>query len=108
MLRFRPADDGVHPGVGGGRSYRAAVTGPVREIAQVFVNDVDCGVVWGPPYEVDITAAVTTGTNELRLVVANSGAGALAAGIGELTELVADVEERVWPPVRDAGAGSGP
>ena len=91
-------DDGGHSRVGGGHSYRAAVTGPVREIAQVFVNDVDCGVVWGPPYEVDITAAVTSETpNELRLVVANCGAGALAAGIDAVTELTAGVEERYGP-----------
>lgn len=80
-------------GAGGGRSYRAPVTGPVREIAQVFVNGIDCRVVWGPPYEVEVTEAVTRGRNELQLVVANTGAGALAAGIGSVIELVAGVEQ---------------
>ena len=82
----------VATGVGGGRSYRAPVISPVREIAEVTVNGLDCGVVWGPPYEVDITDAVTPGINELRLVVANTGAGSLAAGVSALTELVDGVE----------------
>jgi hypothetical protein len=38
-----------------GPSYRVAVRGPVGEMAQVRVNDVDCGLAWAPPYRVEIT-----------------------------------------------------
>jgi hypothetical protein len=51
-----------------GPSYRVAVRGPVGEVAQVRVNDIDCGLAWAPPYRVEITDALRSGTNEIEIV----------------------------------------
>lgn len=51
--------------------------GKVNDIAHVYVNDVDCGTAWTPPYEVDITRAVRRGKNKLRIVLVNTWRNAL-------------------------------
>lgn len=61
-----------------GHSYRATVSTPVREVALVRVNGVECGVAWAPPYAVDVSAAVRAGRNEIEVVVWNTAANALA------------------------------
>jgi hypothetical protein len=45
--------------------------GDVRHLAEVFVNDKPLGVLWKPPYRVDITAAVTPGANKIEVRVTN-------------------------------------
>ena len=45
--------------------------GDVQVIGQVYVNDVNCGVLWKPPFETDVTAALKSGTNSLRIKVTN-------------------------------------
>ena len=62
-----------------GASFRARLTTPVGEVAAVTVNGVDCGVVWAPPYRLDLSAAVRQGLNEIEITVFNTGANALAA-----------------------------
>jgi hypothetical protein len=62
-----------------GPSYRVAVRGPVGEVAQVRVNDIDCGLAWAPPYRVEITGALRSGTNKIEIIVYNTAANALAA-----------------------------
>jgi hypothetical protein len=62
-----------------GNSYRAHVSPPVREVAVVHVNGAESGILWAPPYALDITAHLTAGTNRLRIVVHNTAANALAA-----------------------------
>jgi hypothetical protein len=57
---------------------RAYLEGPIREAAQVYVNGQLAGVVWRPPYRLDVTNIVHPGTNELRVVVGNSAINALA------------------------------
>ncbi len=42
----------------------------VRDIARVVLNGQDCGVLWTPPFRVDVTAAVRAGTNRLVIQVA--------------------------------------
>jgi alpha-L-rhamnosidase len=75
-----PEDDG-----GGGPvdligpSYRVRLSGPLGEIAEVRVNGIDCGVVWDPPYRLDVTAAVHSGENALHVTVRNTAANALGA-----------------------------
>ena len=61
-----------------GASFRARVTTPIGEVAAVMVNGIDCGVVWAPPYRLDISAAVRPGPNEVDVTVFNTGANALA------------------------------
>jgi glycosyl hydrolase family 106( putative alpha-L-rhamnosidase) len=71
-----------------GASFRAEVTAPVGEVAQVLVNGDDCGWAWAPPYIVDVTGRLRAGENTIALRVLNTGIGALRAG----TELAAAVE----------------
>jgi len=45
--------------------------GEVHELAEVSVNGQPLGVLWKPPYRVDVTRAVHAGANELAIVVTN-------------------------------------
>lgn len=45
--------------------------GQVRELAEVRVNGQPCGVVWAPPFRVDITKAAKAGANEVEVRVVN-------------------------------------
>ncbi len=45
--------------------------GNVRELAEIKVNGKSCGIVWCPPWRVDITDAVQTGENQLQIEVVN-------------------------------------
>jgi len=45
--------------------------GNVQVLAQVRLNDADLGVLWKPPYAVDISAALKSGRNRLEVRVTN-------------------------------------
>jgi hypothetical protein len=45
--------------------------GQVEVMARVILNGKDCGIAWKPPYRVDITDAVGTGSNNLEISVVN-------------------------------------
>jgi hypothetical protein len=45
--------------------------GNVRELAEVKVNGKSCGIVWTPPFRVDVTGAVKPGANQLEIEVVN-------------------------------------
>ncbi|GAB3614962.1 glycosyl hydrolase family 2 protein [Humibacter ginsengisoli] len=62
-----------------GASFRAMVEPPVREIAVVAVNGVECGTLYAPPYRLDVTGALRPGDNVLSVTVGNATAAALAA-----------------------------
>jgi hypothetical protein len=59
-------------------NMRAYLDSPIREAAQVYVNDQLAGDVWHPPFRVDISQFVRPGKNSLRIVVANTAINALA------------------------------
>ena len=59
-------------------NMRAYLDSPVREAAQVYVNDKLAGYVWHPPFRVDLSPFVKPGQNELRVVVANTAINELA------------------------------
>ncbi len=45
--------------------------GSVRELAEVKVNGKSCGIVWCPPFRVDVTGALKSGENKLQIEVVN-------------------------------------
>ena len=45
--------------------------GKVRDIAEVKVSGKSAGMVWAPPYRVDVTAALKPGANKLEIEVTN-------------------------------------
>ena len=45
--------------------------GEVKNLAEVIVNDKNCGIVWKTPFKVDITDAVHAGENQLEVQVTN-------------------------------------
>ncbi len=45
--------------------------GDVRELAEVYVNGKSAGVVWKPPFRVDITSLIIPGSNQLKIEVMN-------------------------------------
>jgi hypothetical protein len=45
--------------------------GKVGEVAEVFINGKPAGVLWKPPFRIDITALVSPGANELKVEVMN-------------------------------------
>jgi glycosyl hydrolase family 106( putative alpha-L-rhamnosidase) len=59
-------------------NMRAYLDPPVRDAAEVYVDGKRVGVVWRPPYRVDVTAFVHAGSNHLRIVVANTAINELA------------------------------
>lgn len=62
----------------GANGYRAEVVPPVREIAVVSVDGHQVGVIWDPPYRLDITSALHEGPTTIRLAVYATAAGAVA------------------------------
>ena len=43
----------------------------VRDIAQIKINDKSVGLIWAPPYDVDITGTLHPGANKLEIAVTN-------------------------------------
>lgn len=70
------AADGSERGIRGA-SYRTEVESPIREVAVVELNGIECGVLYAPPYRLDVTHAVRPGANVLRVAVSNASAAAL-------------------------------
>ena len=49
----------------------------VKDIAHVWINGKDCGIVWTAPYEVEITGALKKGRNKIEIEVVNTWHNAL-------------------------------
>ena len=49
----------------------------VKDIAHVWINGKDCGIVWTAPYEVEITGALKKGKNTVEIEVVNTWHNAL-------------------------------
>lgn len=64
---FSVTRDGLIKGI---RAF--AVFEDIQEMAHVFVNGKDCGIVWVPPYKVDITSYLRTGMNHISVQVVNT------------------------------------
>lgn len=61
-----------------GPGMQAALNAPVREAAVIYVNDRKVGVVWCPPFALDVTAFLRRGDNKIRIVVANTAINHMA------------------------------
>ncbi|MDX2247992.1 MAG: glycosyl hydrolase [Bacteroidia bacterium] len=51
--------------------------GAVKDLAEITVNDQNLGILWKTPFKMDITDAVKTGSNELKIAVTNVWANRL-------------------------------
>lgn len=59
-------------------NMRAYLDSPVREAAEVYVNGQRVGVVWHPPFTIDLTSSMKSGKNELTIIVGNTAINSLA------------------------------
>ena len=78
LLDFGPGTREPLPSPPGAHNMRAYLQGPIREAAQVYLNGKAAGVVWHPPYRLDVTPYLHEGTNSLRIVAGNTAINALA------------------------------
>lgn len=60
-------DDSVYQG-----SKYLLFADDVANLAKVYVNGIDCGVMWTPPYRVNIAKGLRRGKNELKIEVTNT------------------------------------
>ena len=88
-----PASQAQQGGLLGGHSFRTEIDPPVGVIAEVRVNDVDCGMAWAPPYVVDVSPAIHPGVNRIEITVRNTAANALAHD-EQISSMAADSERR--------------
>ena len=44
----------------------------IQEMARVYINAKECGIVWTPPYEIDITDYLSEGENQIKIDVINT------------------------------------
>lgn len=63
----------------------------ISDIATVYVNDIECGTLWTPPFSLDITKALQPGINRIRVEVTNTWANRL---IGD--QLQAEGSKVTW------------
>jgi len=77
----------------------------VRDIAEVKVNGKAAGLVWAPPYRVDVTSELKPGANKLEIAVTNEWTN---RQIGDRL-LPADkhILSTPPPPVRPGGGAFG-
>jgi hypothetical protein len=59
-------------------AMRAALDGPIREAAVIYINGRRAGSVWCPPYSLDVTGLLRSGENNIRIVVANTAINYMA------------------------------
>jgi len=59
-------------------NMRAYLDPPIREAAEVYVNGKRAGVIWQPPYRIDVTVFLHRGSNQLHIVVGNTAVNELA------------------------------
>jgi hypothetical protein len=80
--------------------------GTVRDIAEVKVNGKGVGVVWAPPYRVDVTAELKPGANKLEIAVTNEWTNR------QIGDRLGPADKRVLAqpaaPARPGGGGFGP
>ena len=76
-----------------GNSFRAEVVAPVGEVAEVRVDGVRAGIVWCPPYVLEL-GEVAAGDHTLTIAVSNTLANALA--VDEQTAILVEQIEATY------------
>lgn len=80
------------------RGFQAWIEAPVREAAEVFVNGKRAGSIWRPPYELDVTALIKSGENELEIIVSNLMINKMAGEpLPDYSALIARYGDRFQP-----------
>lgn len=51
--------------------------GEIYNMATVKINGIDCGTLWTPPYQLNISKALRKGTNSIEIIVSNTWANRL-------------------------------
>ena len=64
---------------GTGPGMHAYFDPPIREAALVFINGKPAGALWHPPYRLDVTDLMHTGTNHIEIHVFNTALNAWSA-----------------------------
>lgn len=64
---------------GEGMGYRVGVDPPVREVAEIELDGEPCGLLWRPPYRLDLGDRLEAGEHRLRITVHGTTASAVAA-----------------------------
>jgi len=85
-----------HPG-----QHFFLVLDQVRDLAQVSVNGRPVGLVWAPPYRVDVTSALKPGLNRIEIEVTNEWTNRIVG------DRLGPPEERVLPDAGPAPRGGG-
>jgi hypothetical protein len=84
FLDFGPAAavdrEALADGTMRGNSFAALVAAPIRDAATVFVNDRRVGTLWAPPYRIEMTPHLRSGSNDIRVEVYNTAINMLAEG----------------------------
>jgi len=79
--------------------------GKVRDLAEVKVNGKAAGMVWAPPYRVEVTGALRPGANKLEIAVTNEWTNR------QIGDRALPVEKRILAqpggPARPGAAGGG-
>lgn len=78
LLDFGPGTPVAKPDPLPAFNMQAYLEGPVREAAEVYVNGHRAGVIWHPPYAIDLSSWLRPGKNRLRIVVGNTAINSLA------------------------------
>jgi hypothetical protein len=76
FLEFGPGV-AIEPQDKHGRFF-AGIESPIREVAEVFVNNETAGWIWKPPYQLEVTRLLHAGRNHLRILVYNTAMNELA------------------------------
>jgi hypothetical protein len=85
-----------HPG-----QHLFLVLDEVRDIAEVSVNGKPVGLVWAPPYRVDVTSALKPGLNRIEIKVTNEWTNRIVG------DRLGAPEKRVLPDAGPAPRGGG-
>ena len=58
--------------------FFAGIESPIREVAEVYIDDQSAGWIWKPPYKLEVTRLLHDGRNHLRILVYNTAMNELA------------------------------